>query len=130
MSNPICPYCKSTSELVTGERIYPHRQDLAKKFFYLCTDCDAYVGCHPNSKRPLGRLADSTLRTWKQNVHRVFDPLWKRYGMTRYKAYEFLACALGIPMRECHVGMFDVETCQRAVDVCRAKLAELRRVKA
>lgn len=122
MSNPICPYCEAMSELVTGERVYPHRPDLAKKFFYLCEDCDAYVGCHPNSRRPLGRLANAELRRWKRRVHAALDPLWKRGSMNRSEAYEWLAGALGIPQRECHVGMFDVETCRRAVEACRARM--------
>ncbi len=119
MSNPVCPYCESTSELVTGKRIYPHRLDLAKKRFYLCEDCDAYVGCHPKSTRPLGRLANAELRQWKMKAHAAFDPLWKRGPMTRSEAYAWLAEELGIPAEECHIGLFDVETCCRVVDAAR-----------
>lgn len=117
MSNPICPYCSDTSELVTGVTIYPHRPDLARKWFYLCADCNAYVGCHPKTKKPLGRLADSMLRGWKRNVHSLFDPLWESRKMSRKAAYAYLAEHLGIHRNECHIGMFDLETCKRAVNI-------------
>lgn len=116
---PQCPYCNRESELVTGERIYPHRRDLHKKHFYLCEACDAYVGCHPGSKRPLGRLADSVLREWKQKVHAVLDPLWRQHHMTRKAAYSYLADRMGIRKQDCHIGMFDVEQCQQAVRILR-----------
>jgi uncharacterized protein with PIN domain len=39
-----CPYCGKDVHLVTGEEIYPHRNDLHMKNFWLCKPC--YV---PNS---------------------------------------------------------------------------------
>ncbi len=114
---PRCPYCKRESELVTGERIYPQRRDLHELNFYLCTTCGAYVGCHPGSKRPLGRLADAELRRWKMKVHEVLDPLWTRGRMKRSQAYSHLANRMGIRKQDCHIGMFDAEQCRQAVRI-------------
>ena len=114
---PRCPYCNRKPELVSGERIYPKRRDLHELKFYLCTTCGAYVGCHPGSNRPLGRLADAELRRWKQNAHKVLDPLWTRGRMRRSQAYSYLADRMGISKRDCHIGMFDVEQCQQAVRI-------------
>lgn len=113
----ICPYCGAPSQLTTGAHVYPHRPDLAPKRFYECRPCGAYVGCHPGSDRPLGRLADAELRRWKQRVHAAFDPHWKigRGAYARSRAYARLARDMGIPAAECHTGMFDLARCKAAL---------------
>lgn len=127
-----CPYCDRSAELVGGDVIYPHRHDLARKKFWLCTPCNAFVGCHAqgDGTRPLGRLANAELRAAKQAVHRVFDPLWRdsrpHRNRLRRRAYEWLAGHLGIDVKKCHVGMFDVETCNRAAQICRELGTEFR----
>lgn len=118
-----CPYCGRIPEFVGGAKIYPHRPDLAHKRFYLCAPCDAYVGSHHGSTRPLGRLANAELRAWKMKAHAAFDPLWKPRGsegakMSRSEAYRWLAWCLGIDGSACHIGMFDVELCKRTVHAC------------
>lgn len=134
---PLCD-CGEVSELVTGKEIYPHRADLHSKAFYRCPgECDAYVGCHPGTRRPLGRLADPELRHWKSQAHRAFDPIWKRRfeersaldpdykkGMARGGRYKKLAELLGIPKEECHIGMFTVELCKQTVALCHSGVLE------
>lgn len=115
---PICPYCDTSSTLVGGDEIYPHRPDLAHKWFYRCVGCDAYVGCHPGSKRPLGRLANAQLRRAKNHAHAAFDPMWKNGPMKRSHAYQWLAKRLEIPVKDCHIGMMDEEMCQKVVEIC------------
>jgi hypothetical protein len=121
-----CPYCDNAAELVTGAEIYPHRPDLAALRFWRCAPCDAYVGCHKKNKKygqdgtqPLGRLANAELRRAKSRVHRIFDPIWKNGSMTRREAYTWLAGRLNIPVEQCHVGMFDVPMCDRAISLIR-----------
>lgn len=116
---PICPYCKKFSQKVTGERIYPQRADLFSKTFYLCAPCNAYVGCHDGTAQPLGRLADAKLRKAKLMAHDAFDPWWKSKKMKRGEAYRWLAQQLGIDGSDCHIGMFDLETCQKVIDICK-----------
>ena len=86
---------------------------------YYCEPCQAWVGCHPESTRPLGRLANSELRLAKREAHAAFDPIWKTGKKKRNQAYGWLALKLGIPRYRCHIGMFDVALCARAVEVCR-----------
>lgn len=114
---PVCPYCECHAGLVTGADIYPRRPELASKPFWKCATCAAYVGCHPGTLKPMGRLADAQLRAWKVRAHQVFDRHWKSQGMTRSQAYQWLATELGITQSDCHIGMFDVAQCQRVVDV-------------
>ncbi len=127
---PACPYCGDDAELVGGDVIYPHRRDLKHKRFYLCNPCGAYVGCHPNTIRPLGRLADHRLRKLKQACHAAFDPLWrpaKAWGDhgARRKAYRWLAETMRIPESECHFGMFDIDRAIQALEILDHKRGEL-----
>ncbi|MDQ2079522.1 zinc-finger-containing protein [Xanthobacteraceae bacterium Astr-EGSB] len=123
-----CPYCGNAAALVTGREVYPHRgdRDLIEKPFWACLPCGAWVGCHPGTTSPLGRLANAELRKAKMAAHAAFDPFWKakmrRDGVPKKKArglaYKWLAGQLGIAREDCHVGMMDVETCRRVVEVC------------
>jgi hypothetical protein len=113
-----CPYCDRPALLVTGKTIYPHRVDLWPKYFYACSPCDAYVGCHPDTLQPLGRLANAELRAAKMRAHAAFDGLWRDGGMKRSAAYDWLVRQLDIKRRDCHIGAFDVETCQGVVKAC------------
>jgi hypothetical protein len=115
----ICPYCNNEAQLVSGDVIYPHRPDLRSKAFYLCRQCGAYVGCHPGSVRPLGRLANAELRSAKIAAHEAFDPLLLNHE-SRSAAYRWLAQQLGINRADCHIGMFDVNQCRRVVEICAA----------
>jgi hypothetical protein len=114
-----CDYCGEKAKLVTGKEIYPHRPDLYKKDFWSCEPCDAYVGCHPKTIDPLGRLAKADLRSAKSAAHRAFDPLWRgdNKQFSRSKAYNWLANELGIPKDECHIGWFDLAMCQKVEQV-------------
>lgn len=128
---PSCDYCGEAAVLVAGDIIYPHRPDLHAKKFWQCGPCEAWVGCHPGTEIPLGRLADAELRLWKQKAHAAFDPIWKARwkrknsedknytpAMARGGRYAALAEKLGIPKQQCHIGMMDVALCRRVVEVC------------
>lgn len=117
MSAQKCDYCSNDAELVTGKVIYPHRADLFSKKFWNCTSCNAYVGCHPNTTKPLGRLANAELRKAKQQAHAAFDPLWKSRQMKRKQAYAWLAEKMGIAVQNCHIGMMDVQECKAIVSI-------------
>jgi hypothetical protein len=131
----VCPYCGSGTKLVLGKAIYADRwPNLADKPFWACDrypTCDAYVGCHPGTETPLGRLANKELRQWKLKAHNAFDPLWQaklarrrqeqgHYPKARARGsgYKWLAAQLGVPVDQCHIGMFDVDTCKRVVALC------------
>lgn len=121
--NISCDYCRRPAQLVGGDVIYPHRPDLAALRFWHCAPCDAFVGCHKagngygDGTRPLGRLANAELRRAKSAAHEAFDPLWKSGRMSRRDAYARLAQKLGIHVRDCHIGMFDLAACQRVMAI-------------
>ena len=130
----ICDYCGKPAELVTGATIFPHRYDLREKRFWRCDPCGAWVGTHEGTENPYGRLANEELRRAKQRAHRAFDPIWeiamRGDGCSRHRArgraYAWLSKELGVPIEQCHIGMFDLETCQRAAAICRKFLSRSR----
>lgn len=117
----ICPYCDHPAELVTGVTAYPLRPDLYEKAFWNCNPCQARVGCHPGTTKPLGRLADSKLRYWKIEAHAAFDPIWRSGEKKRNQAYRWLAREMGISSDDCHIGMMDIADCKKVVSICRNK---------
>lgn len=120
---PSCPYCSAPAKLVTGEAVYPHREQYARDLFWCCAPCRAYVGVHRGTTKPLGRLANFELRREKIAAHRAFDQLWQSGRMERSEAYRSLANMLGIPAAACHIGMFDAAQCRLVVQVCAELLS-------
>jgi hypothetical protein len=120
-----CPYCNGQAKLVDSKEIYRRSYGM----IWFCKPCDAWVGTHKDSKkhRPLGRLANSELRHWKQIAHTKFDLLWRakmrrdkcRRNTARRLGYAWLAKQLGIEVKDCHIGMFDVDQCKRVVVICK-----------
>jgi hypothetical protein len=124
---PICDYCGNPARLLTSSAGLYRGVDYGPTWYCANGHEAAWVGCHRDSKdhAPLGRLANAELRQAKQDAHRVFDRLWRqkmRSGATKHiarnAAYAWLAQQLGIPQRDCHIGMFDLEQCRRVVDIC------------
>lgn len=123
----MCRYCKQQAQLLNvGDEGYPYRRDYGPT--YVCVPCQAWVGCHPGTTRPLGGLANAELRLAKQAAHAVFDPLWQRKierdgcskSAARKAGYKWLSEQLGIPFEKTHIGYMSLEECQRVVVVCNA----------
>lgn len=113
---PTCPYCNATAVLIDSIEIY---RTQSFGMVWACLPCDAWVGCHKRSKnKPKGRLANRALRDAKIRAHAAFDPIWKSGMMKRGSAYGWLADQLGVDGKDCHIGMFDEDQCQRVVMVC------------
>lgn len=126
MKLPICPYCSTSSKMITGRSMYPGRKDLWNRTFYHCAPCDAHVGTHQGTKLPLGRLANAELRAAKQQAHAAFDPIWRRLideghkkSLARAAAYRWLTTTLRLQRGECHIGMFDLSLCRQVIEVCQ-----------
>lgn len=83
-------------ELVKGDVIYPQRQDLSHLNFYRCPNCKQYIGCHPNSIKPLGVIPTQEMKKARIIIHSMIDPLWKSGKISRKKLYRLIAKELGI----------------------------------
>lgn len=112
----LCPYCGSAAVLKDSAAVYGEPWGM----MWVCgryPACDAYVGAHKGSNRPLGTLANKALRESRRVAHGVFDPLWKSGAMSRDQAYAWLSAQLGVPPEKCHIAMFTEEQCRRVVEV-------------
>lgn len=118
---PLCPECGSRGyTIVKGRSVYSADSPYAQRPVAICRNsaCDARTGVHirgPNAGKPMGRLAGAKTRRARSAAHRAFDPLWLDGRMEREEAYAVLAAVLRIPVEECHIGLFDVATCQRVI---------------
>ena len=126
-----CGECGAPAEIVGGDRIYPHRPDLAAKRFYLC-GCGAYVGTHPGTCEPLGSPAHSGTRKARSEAHAHFDALYKEVGRRkpdggspRKRGYKWLAEKMGMTPEECHIGMMNAAQAGRVVQICKPYMAKL-----
>lgn len=108
----ICPYCKKEAKFCSNAEVYGKRFGKSH-MCYWCVFCDAYVGTHNNTAKPLGTMANRALRKMRQHVHGAIDPLWKSGKYTRGEVYKRLSDAFG---HEIHVGESDIEKCK---EICR-----------
>jgi len=105
----ICPYCKKETVWCENKEVYG--KNYGKSYMiYLCKPCDAYVGCHNNTKRPLGTMANKELRMWRGKAHANIDPIWKSGKMTRKDMYGFLSKTFGFDI---HVAESDIDMCKK-----------------
>jgi len=109
----ICPYCNKEAPWVENKEKYGRNYGKSYMCYY-CKPCDAYVGCHQNTRRPLGTMANKELREWRMKVHAHIDPLWREQGWDRKKVYRHISQKLGF---EYHTGESDVEVCKKVLQI-------------
>ena len=111
----ICRYCGGIVRLVPARMIYgaeaAKRLKLEREMIYQCQNCNARVGCHKGTTRPLGNLANEVLRL-------------KRSGMTRTQAYKWLAEQMNLTEDRAHIGSFEMDQCQMVIELCRKNSEE------
>ena len=118
----ICRYCGGVIRLVPASSIYgesAERLGMKEEWLYQCQNCNARVGCHKGTKRPLGNVANEVLRLKRMETHQVFDNFWRAKRMSRTKAYCWLTEQMELPESKAHIGGFEMEQCQRLIELCR-----------
>lgn len=116
-----CAECGKMPTKVSGEVIYPHRQDLHDRWYWKC-ECGAYVGCHGGTDRPLGSPAGPDLRRARMVAHYAFDPIWRNGFMRRGEAYAWLGREIGKPTNEVHISWMTIPEAEEVTRICRAAL--------
>ena len=117
----ICRYCGGVIRLVPAEQVYgtsTARLGLAGEKLYQCQNCNARVGCHKGTTRPLGNVANEALRLKRIETHRIFDDYWRKQQMTRTGAYRWLSQRMRIPAKQTHIGGFEMDQCQEVISLC------------
>lgn len=123
-SEDICRYCGGVIKVVPAERIYgdsTKRRGLEGEYIHQCQNCGARVGCHKGTTKPLGKVANEVLRLKRTETHKVFDAYWKAHHMTRTNAYRWLSQQLRLPVKEAHIAGFEMDQCQRVIELCGAE---------
>ena len=108
----ICPYCWKKAKFVNNSEIY-WRSYWKSYMAYYCKEDDAYVGTHKNSRKSLGTMANKELRERRKKAHRVLDPLWKSWKISRWWIYKELADNF---WQEVHVGQSDILMCKNIIN--------------
>lgn len=106
-----CPYCGKPARWVSNSAVYGRPRGKSH-MIWLCRPCGTYVGCHQNTRRPLGTLADGPTRKARSAAHRAIDPHWKSKRLTRSEVYRRLNQHFG---EEVHIGASDAERCREIV---------------
>lgn len=86
----ICRYCGGIIRLVPAADVYgssTERLGMQNEYLYQCQNCNARVGCHKGTMRPLGDVANEILRLKRIEAHQVFDAYWQKMHISRTKAY-------------------------------------------
>ena len=115
----LCINCNKEVEaiLTTGDVIYPHRPDLKLKNFYKCPYCGNYVGCHPNTVKPLGCIPTEELKKARIKVHNKLDYLWKSGKYKRGYIYKKLSEHFGFKYHNGNTK--SVAECNEALEVLK-----------
>lgn len=117
-----CCECKAEVEarLTSGGEVYPHRPDLYSLPFWICDQCNNFVGCHYKTKnrtRPLGVISNKEVKNAKVHIHNLIDPLWKNGLMTRKALYRLISDKLGYSY---HTGEIkSIEQARAIYKVCK-----------
>ena len=127
MENPkICRYCGGTVHLVPAAIVYgsaaAKRLGIEQEKFYQCQNCNARVGCHKGTDRPMGNLANEALRMKRKETHQVFDGFWKSKGMSRTQGYKWMAKKLRLSEELAHIGGFEMDRCQKLINLCHKEM--------
>ena len=116
----ICPYCGGKVIFTDSAVLYGGK---SYGMVYLCTNCNASVGVHKGTRKPLGTLANTALKSKRRETHAIFDCYWKGQGMKRSAAYQWLSQEMGLPEYRTHIGQMDMEQCQQVIQIVYARTA-------
>jgi hypothetical protein len=120
----ICPYCNQPAEWTSNAAVYG-REHGKSWMMWLCR-CQpgfVYVGCHQNSRTPLGTMANKELRAWRIKAHAAIDPIWKDGRMQRQEVYDWLSERRGFRV---HVGESDIAACRQIIHLAEQLEASLK----
>lgn len=107
----LCPVDGKPAPWVENKEKYGRNYGKSYMAYY-CKEHDTYVGCHNNTRQPLGTMADDELRKLRMAVHAKIDPLWRSGQYKRKHIYKWLSKKLGY---QYHTGESTKETCREVL---------------
>lgn len=125
----VCNICGGEVILISNALIYRKPKGSGK--CYVCTCCGARVGTH--IKKPseaYGILSDREMRKARMRCHELLDIHWRhKKHRVRYRSamYKWLAKKMQIDVKACHIGRFDMEKLNMAIEILeKVKYAEAK----
>ena len=118
-----CPYCKSKAFLRPANVVYGISPRSTGKHLYVCANwprCDAYVSAHHRDKRPMGGLANGSLRHKRILAHKALEEYRKLTRMDKWAVYIWLEGKLGLGEHQIHIAKFSDVMCDRVISICEA----------
>ena len=109
----VCPVDGKPAPWVENKEKYGRNYGKSYMCYY-CKEHDTYVGCHNNTRQPLGTMAGADLRKARMAVHAKIDPLWRSGAVSRKAVYRFISAKLGY---QYHTGESDIETCNKILEM-------------
>jgi len=109
------PGCDGTLELRWSPRF--------GTWFYGCShwpSCDGTLPAEVDGA-PRGEPRTKELQGWRVKAHTAFDEIWKRRGFRRHTAYAWLRRVMVLPPDKAHISRFDIEQCQRVIELVKEK---------
>ena len=113
-----CNLCGSNHVNLVNNSLLYGKEYGKYPYVYLCTDCNAYVGVHPNLK-PMGVLADNEMRELRRKCHDLFDKRWTTKE-ERENQYNILGRQLGYERGRCHFSWMSKDELLKALLVLEA----------
>ena len=112
-----CNHCGNEAEWVENKEVYGRNYGQSYTI-WLCRPCDAYVGCHKNTREAKGQyLAKRPLRIARKAAHAFIDPLWQNGKYGRGYIYKTLSDAFGYQV---HIGATKTpEECYEIIETAK-----------
>lgn len=120
-----CPYCGAPAVCRPAGSVHQTLNRERSRYLYICSrwpECDAYVSAHGKDRRPMGTLANSSLRHKRILAHQALDELMHKSHMEKWAVYIWLQGKLGVDEDQAHIGMFSEQTCDQVIALCRQSL--------
>lgn len=117
-----CPYCQSPALLRPASAVHGLSAMSRGSYLYVCShwpECNAYVSAHKKNRRPMGTLANGSLRHKRILAHRALKELQVRRNMEKWAAYLWLQGKLNLPESQTHIGLFSEQMCDHVITLCR-----------
>lgn len=124
-----CPYCGSPAALRPASAVYGSSTMDKGSYLYVCRRwpaCDSYVNAHKTDRRPMGTLANSSLRHKRILAHRALEQFRLAVHMEKWAVYLWLQGKLGLTESQTHIAMFSEEMCEQVICLCRQSLLSVR----
>jgi hypothetical protein len=92
-------------------------------FYYECV-CGITHGAHPSGK-PLGIPANTITRKARTKVHQLLERWQQSLRISRAQAYNRLSSLLKLRPADTHIGLFNLDQCNRLIQILETKLRNL-----